>query len=380
MPGDLVRLESGGGVVADGTLVETAGLTLDESILTGESRPAARAVGDEIRSGSFAVEGAGAFVVTAVGPDSYAQRIAGEARRFRHPRSPLERSLNRLLLVLVAVMIPLGTIFIYALTQRDDSRHEAVTTAVAGIVTLVPEGLILLASLTFAAAALSLARRGALAQQLNAIESLASVDTLCVDKTGTLTAGRTARRLGRARGRRGSRRGAARAGALRRQLAGAQPDARGDRGRDAARRRRRRTSTCRSRRRAAGAACASARPRTCWARRSASRSARSPRRSRASRRPAGACVAFGDRARGHSSRTTARPRGCARSGSSSSPRTCARTRARRWRSSARKASRSASSPATRPPRWPRSPRTRESRSAIAWPTAAEAGSCRSTRS
>jgi cation-transporting ATPase E len=187
VPGDLVRLEAGDGVVADGTVVETAGLTLDESILTGESRPATRAVGEEVRSGSYALEGAGAFVVTAVGPDSYAERIAGEARRFRHPRSPLERSLNRLLLVLVAFMIPLGTIFIYALWQRDDPLHEAVTTAVAGIVTLVPEGLILLASLTFAAAALQLARRGALAQQLNAIESLASVDTLCLDKTGTLT-------------------------------------------------------------------------------------------------------------------------------------------------------------------------------------------------
>ena len=186
--GDLVRLSAGDGVVADGTLVESAGLTLDESILTGESRPAARGVTEEVRSGSYAVEGAGAFVVSAVGHESYAQRIAGEARQFRHPRSPLERSLNRLLFVMVAVMVPLGTIFIYSLWQRDIEIHDAVTTAVAGIVTLVPEGLILLASLTFAAAALQLARRGALAQQLNAIESLASVDVICLDKTGTLTA------------------------------------------------------------------------------------------------------------------------------------------------------------------------------------------------
>jgi magnesium-transporting ATPase (P-type) len=187
VPGDLVRLAAGDSVVADGTVVESAGLMLDESILTGESSPVTRGVGDEVRSGSFAVEGAGGFVVTAVGPDSYAQRLAGEARQFRHPRSPLERALNRLLLVLVAFMIPLGTVFIYALWHRDATAREAVTTAVAGIVTLVPEGLILLASLTFAAAALQLARRGALAQQLNAIESLASVDTICLDKTGTLT-------------------------------------------------------------------------------------------------------------------------------------------------------------------------------------------------
>ena len=185
--GDLLRIEAGDQVVADGTLDEAAGLRLDESILTGESRPVARGPGEEVRSGSFAVEGAGAFVVTAVGDDSYAQRIAGEAREFRHPRSPLERALNRLLLVLVAVMVPLGTIFVYSLWQRDVPIREAVTTAVAGIVTLVPEGLVLLLSLTFAAAALQLARRGALAQQLNATESLAAVDVLCLDKTGTLT-------------------------------------------------------------------------------------------------------------------------------------------------------------------------------------------------
>ena len=185
--GDLVRVEAGDQVVADGTLVSSEGLALDESILTGESRPVARLPGEEVRSGSFAVEGAGAFEVTAVGEDSYAQRIAGEAREFRHPRSPLERALNRLLFVLVGIMVPLGTILVYSLWQRGGPLDEAVTTAVAGIVTLVPEGLILLASLTFAAAALQLARRGALAQQLNAIESLASVDVICLDKTGTLT-------------------------------------------------------------------------------------------------------------------------------------------------------------------------------------------------
>jgi cation-transporting ATPase E len=185
--GDLVKVEAGDQVVADGTLDEAAALSLDESILTGESHPVQRGPGEEVRSGSFAVEGAGSYTVTAVGDDSYAQRIAGEARAFRHPRSPLERALNRLLLVLVAVMVPLGTIFVYSLWQRDAPIGEAVTTAVAGIVTLVPEGLVLLASLTFAAAALQLARRGALAQQLNATESLASVDVLCLDKTGTLT-------------------------------------------------------------------------------------------------------------------------------------------------------------------------------------------------
>jgi cation-transporting P-type ATPase E len=188
--GDLLQVEAGDQVVADGTVVRSDGLALDESILTGESRPVGKGTGDEVRSGSFAVEGSGLFEVTATGDDSYAQRIAGEAREFRHPRSPLERAINKLLFILVGVMIPLATIFIYALWARDWPREEAVTTAVAGIVTIVPEGLILLASLTFAAAAVTLARRGALAQQLNAIESLASVDVICLDKTGTLTEAR----------------------------------------------------------------------------------------------------------------------------------------------------------------------------------------------
>jgi P-type E1-E2 ATPase len=187
VPGDLVRVQPGDQIVADGTLDQADALRLDESILTGESRPVERAAGQAVRSGSFVVEGVGAFTVTAVGADSYAARITGEARTFRHPRSPLERSLNRLLFALVAVMLPLGTVLGYALWERHTRLHTGVPTAVAAVVTMVPEGLILLASLTYAVAALRMSRRGALAQQLNAIESLASVDLICLDKTGTLT-------------------------------------------------------------------------------------------------------------------------------------------------------------------------------------------------
>jgi P-type E1-E2 ATPase len=185
--GDLVRLGPGDQVVADGTLERAEALRIDESILTGESDAIERHGGDEIRSGSFAVEGVGEYTVTAVGAESYAARLTGEARSFRHPRSPLERALNRLLLVLVAVVVPLGLVLGYALWHRHTPLHTAVPTSVAAVVTLVPEGLILLASLTYAVAAVRMARRGALAQQLNAIESLASVDVVCLDKTGTLT-------------------------------------------------------------------------------------------------------------------------------------------------------------------------------------------------
>ena len=186
--GDLVRLAAGDQVVADGEIVTADGLELDESILTGESRPVRKAAGEEVRSGSFAVEGSGALVVSAVGGGSYAERLVGEAREFRHPRSPLERAINRLLYVLVGAMVPLGIMLVTVLWKQHVGVRHAVNTAVAGMVTLVPEGLVLLLSVTYAAAALGLARRGALLQQLNAVESLASVDTLCIDKTGTLTA------------------------------------------------------------------------------------------------------------------------------------------------------------------------------------------------
>jgi P-type E1-E2 ATPase len=185
--GDLLRLQPGDQVAADGELVRADALALDESILTGESRPVLRRAGERARSGSFVVEGAGELVAEAVGGESYAARIAGEARAFRHPRSPLEHALNRLLLTLVAIIAPLGVILGVALWERRTPLGEAVPTSVAAVVTLVPEGLILLASLTYAVAALRVARRGALAQQLNAIESLASVDVVCLDKTGTLT-------------------------------------------------------------------------------------------------------------------------------------------------------------------------------------------------
>ena len=170
--GDLVRLAPGDQVVADGRLVEAEALTLDESIVTGESEPAERHIGDELRSGSFAVEGAGAYEITAVGRDSYAVQLAGEARRFRHPRSPLERALNRLLVTLVVVMAPLGALLAVALWERQTPSDEAIPTSVAAVVSLIPEGLILLAGLVYAVAALRMARRGALVQQLNAVESL----------------------------------------------------------------------------------------------------------------------------------------------------------------------------------------------------------------
>ena len=185
--GDLVRVASGDQVVADGTLVATEGLALDESNLTGESEPVVRRSGEQVLSGSFAVEGGGEFEAEAVGPESRAARLAATARTFRHPRSPLERAMDRLLIILVGVMVPLGIALGISLAIREVSQADAVETLTAAIVNIVPEGLILLVSLTAAVSAAKMARRGILAQQLNAVESVASVSVMCTDKTGTLT-------------------------------------------------------------------------------------------------------------------------------------------------------------------------------------------------
>jgi magnesium-transporting ATPase (P-type) len=185
--GDLVLLGPGDQVVADVTLLTANELAIDESVLTGESEAVHRNAGEQVRSGAFVVEGSATSVVTAVGNNSFAARVTGEARSFRHPRSPLERAVNRLLYALVALVVVLGSILGYSLYHRHVPVETAVSTSTAGVVTMIPEGLMVLVSLTYAAAAVRMSRRGVLAQQLNAIESLASVDTICVDKTGTLT-------------------------------------------------------------------------------------------------------------------------------------------------------------------------------------------------
>jgi P-type E1-E2 ATPase len=185
--GDLVLVAAGDQLVADGILDAALGLRLDESVLTGESESAERAAGEAVRSGAFVAEGAGAYRVTAVGASSYAGRVTGHARSFRHPRSPLERAVNQLLYSMAGLVVVLGAILGFSLYHRHAALHTAIATTTAGVGTMIPEGLVVLISLTYAVAAARMSRLGVLSQQLNAIESLASVDTICVDKTGTLT-------------------------------------------------------------------------------------------------------------------------------------------------------------------------------------------------
>jgi cation-transporting P-type ATPase E len=187
VPGDLLAVGPGDQFVADGRIVVAEGLALDEAALTGESLPVVREPGDDVRAGAYVAEGTARYVAIAVGAQSYAQRIVGTAHEQRDLRSPLQRAIDRLLYLTVAAMIPLGIAFAVALVRRDTPTRDAITSATAGVVTLVPEGLILLVSLAYALSAMRMARRGALAQRLSAIEALSSVDVVCMDKTGTIT-------------------------------------------------------------------------------------------------------------------------------------------------------------------------------------------------
>jgi cation-transporting P-type ATPase E len=189
VPGDIVRVEPGDQLVADGVVVSSRGLTTDESLLTGESDGVRKREGDRVLSGSFCLSGSGYFEVDAVREHSYAEKLAGEAREFRSPPSPLQVEVNQVLKATTIAMVPLAIILLLAFAVRSVEFEEAVQTATAGLITLIPEGLVLLMSVTLAVAAVRLARMNTLVQQISATEALAAVDTICIDKTGTLTDG-----------------------------------------------------------------------------------------------------------------------------------------------------------------------------------------------
>ena len=189
VPGDVVSVEPGDQLVADGEVIASRGLTVDESLLTGESDGVRKGRGERALSGSFGISGSGHYRVDAVREESYAGRLAGEAKAFRHPPSPLQREVNRVIVACTYAMAPLAVLLLLTFQMRGTDLVESAQTATAGLVTLIPEGMVLLMSVTFAVAAVRLARNDTLVQQMSATESLAAVDTICVDKTGTLTDG-----------------------------------------------------------------------------------------------------------------------------------------------------------------------------------------------
>lgn len=187
--GDVLEAATGDQVIADGTVLASNGLEVDESLLTGESAPAVKKAGDAMLSGSFVVAGMGRFKTTQVGKNSYAQKLSAEARRFKLANSELRKGISRIIRWVSWLMIPVGALLLFSQMQTGISLAEAISGTVAGMVGMVPQGLAILAALAFAASAVLLGRRNVLVQDLPAIEGLARVDTVCVDKTGTLTEG-----------------------------------------------------------------------------------------------------------------------------------------------------------------------------------------------
>jgi cation-transporting P-type ATPase E len=188
---DLLELRSGDQVLADGVVHESDGLEIDESLLTGESDPVAKEADDDVRSGSIVVAGQGRFQATAVGAEAYATKLAAEARRFQLAHSELRAGTNTLLRWISLIMLVVGPFLLWSQFRTEDNQNwqDAVTGTVAALVGMVPEGLVLLTSLAFMVATMTLARRQTLVQELPAVEGLARVDVVCLDKTGTLTHG-----------------------------------------------------------------------------------------------------------------------------------------------------------------------------------------------
>lgn len=189
--GDLVYIKSGDQVPADGKIVSSEEAEVDESLLTGEVDPVVKKDGDQILSGSIVVAGASWYETTAVGDDSYANKLALQVKRFTKTKSELLDGTDKLLGYISLIIVVVAPVLIWGQLQRSGaSFEEAAMRSIAAIVGMIPEGLVVLTSFAFVLATLTLARRKVLVQELPAVEGLARVDVICLDKTGTLTEGK----------------------------------------------------------------------------------------------------------------------------------------------------------------------------------------------
>jgi cation-transporting ATPase E len=186
---DLVYVEPGDRIMVDGPVVESRNLEIDESLLTGEADPVAKVRGDEVRSGSFAVAGTGLYRAEHIGAESYAAKLVEEASKFTLARSELREGINRFIKLINWLIVPIALLLVISQFADAANWRQIIVRTVAGIVPMIPEGLVLLTSVAFAVGVIRLGARRCLVQELPAIEGLARTDVLCLDKTGTLTEG-----------------------------------------------------------------------------------------------------------------------------------------------------------------------------------------------
>ena len=186
---DLIFLKTGDQVPADVKVLEGT-VEVNESLLTGESDNLSKSQGDELFSGSFVTSGEACCQVIHVGKDNYASQITSEAKEFKRHNSELRNSLNAILKVISIIIVPLGAMLFYKQYMIvGDTLKDSVVNMVAAVLGMIPEGLVLLTSVALTLGSMVLATKKTLVQELYCIETLARVDTLCLDKTGTITEG-----------------------------------------------------------------------------------------------------------------------------------------------------------------------------------------------
>lgn len=186
---DVMLLAVGNQICTDGVILLSEGLEVDESLLTGESDSIKKAKDSLVMSGSFVVAGSALVKVTAVGENSYAAKLTSDAKREKKPKSELIRAMNSIIKFLTFTIIPIGILMFCSKYFTTYDFKSAALGATASMIGIIPEGLILLTGVAFAVGAVNLTRRKTLVQSMPCIETLARVDVLCLDKTGTITDG-----------------------------------------------------------------------------------------------------------------------------------------------------------------------------------------------
>ena len=186
---DVILLKSGGQIPADGVILDGE-VDVNESLLTGESDSIHKTSGSKVLSGSFVTSGKAMCLLTEVGHDCYMEKLSSEAKQFKRYKTELQRNLDTILKFISIIIVPLGIILFAKQYWISGSTYEqAALDTVAAVLGMIPEGLVLLTSVALALGAVRLARRSTLVRELFCIETLARVDTLCLDKTGTITEG-----------------------------------------------------------------------------------------------------------------------------------------------------------------------------------------------